>query len=576
MLKKSLLSSISINPFLLFMRKLKFNIPWSGKLLLFAVMTGCMLLISVGASAQDNAGNTLVTVRQSDATYFQIFQSIRRQSGFVFFYSNQVLDDNVKVSVNFQTAKLADVLDYLFKDKNISYQFHGYKILLNRKENLEQKTEKKHLKLLKQDEDSGIVKGNVMDADGKPLGGVSVSLKSNSAKGTITDDLGIFLLEATPGDVLNVTMVGMLSQEVIVPNKGVLKVTLTPKPDEMKDVVVVGYGKQSKITVTGAVSSVNMADMHTPVPNLENALAGKVAGIISVQSSGEPGYDNSTFTIRGIGSFTGNVSPLIIVDGVQRDDVNSSYGGSFNNIDPEDIASITLLKDASATAMYGAKGANGVLIITTKRGIAGKPAISLKAETGATGFTKKPQMLDGVSYMQLYNEARENMGLTDFYTQDQIAKTASGLDPYLYPNINWMDEVYKNYSSLSNANLNVSGGGEAVRYFLSGSFYDQEGPYNVHKMNGYNPNLAYKRYDFRTNLDVNLTRTTLLQLWLCQNRVIFSRMLLSWLIIWPSHHDFTDLPLSILDATPFETVFTQVVPCATVRSVSPASIPELS
>lgn len=490
------------------MRKLEFSITRPGKLLLFAII----LLTSVGAFAQDNAGNTLVTIKQTDATYFQVFQSIRKQSGFVFFYSNQVLDDNARVTVDFHNAKLADVLDYLFKDKNINYQFRGYKILLNKKVSLEQKTESDHQKLLKHDDDSGIVKGNVMDADGKPLGGVSVSLKSNSSKGTITDDLGIFLISAKPGDVLNVSMVGMLPQEVIVPNRGVLKVTLTPKPDEMKDVVVVGYGKQSKITVTGAVSSVNMEDMQTPVPNLENALAGKVAGVISVQSTGEPGYDNSNFTIRGIGTFTGNTAPLIIVDGVQRADINSTYGGAFNNIDPEDISSITLLKDASATAMYGAEGANGVLIITTKRGVAGKPVINLKSEVGETGFTKKPQMLNGIQYMQLLNEARENMGQSPAYTQAQIDMTKSGLDPYLYPNVNWMKAVYKDYSMYTNANVNISGGGESVRYFVSGSYYDQNGPYNVQKMNGYNPNLSFQRYDFRSNIDVNVTKTTLLQL----------------------------------------------------------------
>jgi TonB-linked SusC/RagA family outer membrane protein len=328
----------------------------------------------------------------------------------------------------------------------------------------------------------------------------------------MTDELGIFSIEANPGSTLNISMVGMSPQHVIVPEHGIMKVTLTARQDVMKDVVITAYGKQSKITVTGAVSTVNMTDMRTPVPNLTNALAGKVAGVISVQSSGEPGYDNSTFTIRGIGSFTGNNSPLIIVDGVQRDDVNGSYGGAYNNIDPEDVASISLLKDASSTAMYGAKGANGVLIITTKRGVAGKPRISLKAETGASSFAKRPNVLGGVDYMQLYNEARRNMGQTEVYSEDQIRKTASKLDPYLFPDVNWMDQVYKKYSTLTNVNLNVAGGGDNVRYFVSGSYYDQEGPYNVRRLNNYNPDLSFKRYDFRTNLDINITRTTLMQM----------------------------------------------------------------
>lgn len=486
----------------------------NGILKLFSIC--CLLMFIAGsANAQNNVEPPGVTLHLNNASFFQVFKSIKKQTGYVFFYSNQLLDDKEKISLSFQKARLEEVLDYLFQNRNISYQVRGQKILLSEKKTEPAKPLDKSVKPLsiRTDTVPGIVvKGAVMDVDGKPLSGVSVVPKSQPGKGVVTDDFGSFTIETMPGEILAVSMAGMNSQEVAAQQRGILKITLTVRQDAIKEVVVTAYGKQSKITVTGAVSSVNMSDMHTAVPNLTNALAGKVAGVISVQSSGEPGYDNSTFTIRGIGSFTGNNSPLIIVDGVQREDVNSTYGGAFNNIDPEDVSSITLLKDASATAMYGAKGANGVLIITTKRGVAGKPRISLKAESGITGFAKKPEMLDGVSYMQLYNEARKNMGLTDLYSQDQIKKTASGLDPDLYPNVNWMNEVYKDHSMLDNVNLNVTGGGDNVRYFVSGSFYDQEGPYKVQRLNNYNPNLSFKRYDFRTNLDINLTRTTLMQL----------------------------------------------------------------
>ncbi|MEX6691005.1 TonB-dependent receptor [Danxiaibacter flavus] len=472
----------------------------------------CVLLATTHEAIAQKDAEMHVSIHFNDASYRQVFQSIKKQTGYVFFYSNQLLNDKERLTVNFQNAKLKEVLDYLFREKPITYQFNGQKILLSEKKAEPTKSAEASITPPPVQEVMAEIKGQVMDVDGNPLSGVAVMLKSDPGKGVMTDDLGIFVIQGRAGETLSVSMVGMNTQDVLVPHRGVLKVTLTAKQDVMKDVVVTSYGKQTKITVTGAVASVNMTDMQTPVPNLTNALAGKVAGIISVQSSGEPGYDNSTFTIRGIGSFTGNNSPLIIVDGVQRDDVNGSYGGAYNNIDPEDVASISLLKDASSTAMYGAKGANGVLIITTKRGVAGKARISLKAETGATGFAKKPEMLDGISYMQLYNEARKNMGLTETYSQDQIQKTASGLDPYIYPNVSWMDQVYKDYSPLTNINLNVTGGGENVRYFVSGSYYSQKGPYNVRTLNDYNPNLSFKRYDFRTNLDVNITRTTLMQL----------------------------------------------------------------
>jgi len=355
------------------------------------------------------------------------------------------------------------------------------------------------------------INGQVLDQDGAPLIGVTVVVKDKNT-GVFTDEAGLFSIRAVSGDILVFTMISMQTAEVKVEKGKPIRIIMKPDEATLEEVVVVGYGKQKKVTITGSVSSVDMDDIRVPVANLSNALQGRVAGIISVQSSGEPGYDNSTFTIRGISTFTGNTSPLVIVDGVQRDDVNSTYGGAYNNIDPEDIQSISLLKDASATAVYGAKGANGVLIINTKRGQAGKPRISLKVETGLTSFTIKPKMLDGVNYMKLYNEGRRNAGQEEVYTQEQILKTASGLDPYLYPNVNWMHEVYRKNSSITNVNLNINGGGEAVRYYLSASIYNQTGPYKVKDENGFNPNLDYKRYDFRSNVDVNLTPTTLLQM----------------------------------------------------------------
>ncbi|UAY56941.1 TonB-dependent receptor [Arachidicoccus terrestris] len=451
-----------------------------------------------------------VTLHEQQTPLLNVLRSLKKQTGLIFFYSNDVLDDGQLVTLDCKSKPVGEVLNMLFAKMPVQYTLKGDKILIVKKVKAPSLPKEKSPADLPA-VDSNRIRGTVMDVDGKPIAGATV-LVNGSNEGTLTDVLGAFAMAAKPGATITVSMVGMISQEVAVPEKGTMKVTLVAKPTIQNDVVVVGYGKQSKLTVTGAVSSVNMEDMQTSVPSLTNALAGKVAGVISVQSSGEPGYDNAQFTIRGIGTFTGNTSPLIIVDGVQRDDVNSSYGGSFNNIDPEDIASISLLKDASSTAMYGAKGANGVLIITTKRGIAGKPKISLKAETGLTGFTKTPEMLNGVEYMKLYNEARRNMGLAPAYSDEIIQKTASGLDPYMYPDVDWMKEVYGKSSSLTNVNLNVSGGSEAVRYYVSASFYNQDGPYNVKTLNDFNPNLNFKRYDFRTNLDINLTKSTILSM----------------------------------------------------------------
>jgi len=422
------------------------------RLLRLVALCVCMLAQLMHAKAQTSVTlQTPVTITGNKITLLKVFKDIRKQTGITFFYSNQLLDDNEKITLEFKHAKLEEVLAFIFKDKNISYELRGNRILLNEKQKPVKQAETKAAAEKTTVENT--VKGQVMDEEGKALVSVTVTIKGTTTNAAITDELGIFSIDAKPGDVLSFSMVGMQTQEVLVVDKTILKITLKNKTDQLNDVVVVGYGKQKKISVTGSVSSVNMEDMQTPVRSLTNALAGKVAGVISMASGGgEPGYDNPTFTIRGIGTFTGSVTPLIIVDGVQRDDVNSTYGGAFNNIDPEDIASISLLKDASATAVYGAKGANGVLIITTKRGIAGKPKISMKAETGLTGLTKLPTMLDGVTYMKLYDEAQlndpANTTGTVTYSDEVIQKTASGLDPYLYPNVDWINTVYKEWAGL--------------------------------------------------------------------------------------------------------------------------------
>lgn len=477
------------------------------RLLVLCSLTGIAFF---PAKAQTTAPSlqTIVTVTGNEVTLQQIFRAIKKQTGLTLVYSNQLLNDGEKMSLDFRQAKLDEVLAFIFKHKNISYVLQRNRIVLDKKVAAVPETT---VAAPEEKTADWLIRGQVMDGDGNPLPGVSITVK-DSKKGTVTDVMGVFSINAVKDDILKVVMMGMNPEEVKVVSQKTLKVSMTPKVDKLNEVVVVGFGSQKKVTVTGAVSTVNMADMQTPVRSLTNALVGKVAGIISMQSAGgEPGYDNPTFTIRGMGTFTGNASPLIIVDGVQREDVNSSYGGAFNNIDPEDVQSISLLKDASATAVYGAKGANGVLIITTRRGIAGKPKVSAKAETGYSGLTIMPKMLDGVNYMKLHNEARTNAGDQPVYSDEVIRKTASGLDPYMYPDVNWINTIYKDWASMANANVNVSGGGEAMRYYVSMSFYNQDGQYNVKDIT-YNPNLNFKRYDFRSNVDLNVTKTTLLSL----------------------------------------------------------------
>ena len=458
-----------------------------------------LFIISLQAQAQQS---DLLTLNMKNVTLKQFVEAVQTQSGYSFLYKDNQLKTNQRITVSVNKQSINVALEQAFKGKGISWKIQGKQILLfPAKEEQSVNTKK-----------SRTIKGNVTTTTGESIPGASVKL-ANATTGVITDIDGFYMITVPDNQSeLEFRFMGYEPRNIKVGNQTTINVSLEEATSSLEEVVVVAYGAQKKVTMTGSVASVNIGSLKTPVANLSNALQGKVAGIISVQSSGEPGYDNSTFTIRGIGTFTGNTSPLVIVDGVQRDDVNSTYGGAYNNIDPEDIVSISLLKDASATAVYGAKGANGVMIITTKRGSVGKPKISIKAETGFTNFTKVPEMLSGVDYMMLYNESRRNSGLSEVYSREQILKTESGLDPYLYPNVDWIDKIYKNVSSVSNVNLNISGGSDLVQYYLSASFYNQGGQYNVKKENGYDPNLNYKRYDFRSNVDVNITKTTLLQM----------------------------------------------------------------
>ncbi len=264
--------------------------------------------------------------------------------------------------------------------------------------------------------------------------------------------------------------------------------------------MVIGYGQQKRITTTGAISTVNAEDLKLPVANLTNVIAGRVAGIIGVQRSGQPGYDNSEIYIRGISTFTSS-APLILVDGIERD---------FANIDPEDIASFSILKDASATAVYGVRGANGVIIIETKKGKQGKPIINAQYDQGITQFTSIPQFADGVTYMNIANEAYKSSfpNGTVPYTVDRIAKTASGEDPFLYPNVDWFSELFNKSGQNRRARVNASGGSESAQYYLSLGYYDEDGLYKTDGLSNYNSAIKFTRYNFTSNLGLNITKTT--------------------------------------------------------------------
>lgn len=335
------------------------------------------------------------------------------------------------------------------------------------------------------------VSGVVLDAEtGQPVVGAQVWLKDTTI-GSVTDSSGRFEIAYSGNySVLNVSFLGYETREVVFSPGAAVTVKLTSSSTSVDEVVVVGYGVQKKASVVGAIGTVSVTDIKAPVAKISNNLAGQLAGVVSIQRSGEPGV-GSTFWIRGINTFGAAKTPLILVDGVERD---------MDLVNVEDIKEMSILKDASATAIYGVRGANGVVMITTRDGSIGKPKVSLSFEAGMLSPVKVPEMLNSVQFARMYNEAYGGK----FFSDEAIERYRNGSDPDLYPNVDWLGQLYKNHSWNEKVNLSVSGGGSIAKYYISGSIYNENGLFAVDNMKNYDTSLYYQRYNFRSNVDVQV------------------------------------------------------------------------
>lgn len=346
------------------------------------------------------------------------------------------------------------------------------------------------------------VKGKVLDEKGEVLPGVSVILQGTQ-RGTITEVDGSFTLEVPDQNaVLIFSFVGYEKKEFQVGNANNLSISLVPEFKGLGEVVVLGFGQtQKKIAQTGSVASISTKDLkQSPVANVTNALAGRLPGLTAIQTSGEPGNDRSQLLIRGRATFNGS-DPLITIDGVQKD-----YS-AIGLLDPNEIENIAILKDASATALYGVKGANGVIIITTRRGKEGKAVISATVQTAVQTTTRLPKFLDSYNYATLANEAFRNDNPTGSlpYSAEALEAYRTGSDPYKYPNVDWLKEMMQP-AMQTQANLNISGGTKQVRYFVNVGYTDQGGIYKTESNSKYNPKAEFKRYNFRSNIDVDYNK----------------------------------------------------------------------
>ena len=346
------------------------------------------------------------------------------------------------------------------------------------------------------------IQGLVLDETDQPLTGATV-YTSDKKSSAITDLDGLFkLTNVNVGDTLVVSYVSYQTfKQVIKSSDNFFRVALAPDERMLDEVVIVGYGQQKKASVVGAIAQVSTKELtQSPVSNVSNALAGRLPGMITVQRSGEPGSDMANMYIRGISTFGSNQSPLILVDGVDRD---------IRMMDVSEIESISILKDASATAVYGVRGANGVILIKTKPGKVGKPTVSADYYESFTRFTKMVDLADGITYMNAANEAMRNDGIATKYTEDQIRNTIAGKDPYLYPNVDWLKEIFNDWGHNRRVNVNVRGGSEKVAYYASVSYFNETGMTVTDKnIDTYDSKMKYSRYNFTTNLNIDVTPTT--------------------------------------------------------------------
>ncbi|HBL34130.1 MAG TPA: SusC/RagA family TonB-linked outer membrane protein [Porphyromonadaceae bacterium] len=467
------------------MKQIKFK--FRRKKIQVILMICCLQLFTPGRSIAQP-----ITIHQADKSVREIIRIIEKTSDMVFFYNNDDIDLNRKVSLNVNDQPIEKVLDLLFGNTQTTYKIDGRQVYIMKKQAKEERVVQQQKKAI-------TVKGKVTDEKGESLPGATVIIVG-STKGVITDVDGVYSIEVSPTDELEFTYIGMEPQKVKVNNNTTLNIILKEKVDELEEITVVGFGRQKKESVVAAITTVKGEELRVPTRSLSTSLAGQFSGLISVQRSGEPGYDNAEFWIRGVSSFAGGTNPLVLVDGVPRE---------MNDIEPDEIETFTLLKDASATSIYGSEGANGVVLITSKRGREQKPSISYRGEVGVLTPIRIPRFANSYDFLTLYNERLTNDGDAKYIDDVELEKYRTGEDPDLYPSVDWWGTLMAKHTSNTRHTLNFRGGGERMRYFVSGAYFAESGLFKQN--NEYNNNAGLKRYNLRSNIDINVTPTTFLR-----------------------------------------------------------------
>ncbi|WP_312334459.1 SusC/RagA family TonB-linked outer membrane protein [Sphingobacterium sp.] len=433
-----------------------------------------------------------ITIDFNNLPVKQVFKELNTKTGLKFIYSPNDIDDSKRISMSFKEQPIETVLDKIFLSLKVSYTLNDNTIIVKRgsKQALVQ--------------EDRLIEGRVLNKRQVALANATVATGLGKNK-TSTDDNGQFKLRLDPQDsYFTVSLVGYVSQRVPLKTNGEYTVVLADSISALDEVVVVGFGTQRRASVVGAITTIEPKRLQIGTSrSMSNNLAGQLAGIIAVQRSGEPGYDNSNFWIRGISTFGGSRGPLILVDGVER---------SLDNMDPEEIESFSILKDAAASAVYGVRGANGVILINTKRGKVGKPNVSARFEQGITSPVQLPKFVGAADYLEVMNSIREERGEQGLYSKERIENIRNHTDPDLYPDVNWLDAVLRDHAGNSRANVSVNGGSDILRYSLVTSYYREGGLIERDEKQAWNSSSRLNRYNVRSNVDINVSPTTLFRL----------------------------------------------------------------
>jgi TonB-linked SusC/RagA family outer membrane protein len=469
------------------------KIPLFMKLTLVLLLTA-MLQATAGVHAQK------VTLYKKNATLLEVLKSIRKQTGCHFVGDKEMLQSAGGININVANSSLDEAMVACLDDLPFSYTIIDKTIVIKEKEARIQPVTVKSLA-----DTSITITGKVTDSLGVALPGVSVILKTDPKKGVQTGPDGRYTFITPTKGILVFTFIGYQRKEVAIDGKSVKNVVLSMSDSQLGEVAVVAFGTQKKTSMVGAVTTINPKELKGPTSNMTTMLAGRVAGVISVQRSGEPGKDNADFFIRGVTSFgTGKVNPLILIDGME------SNTNELARIQPDDVASFSILKDATASSLYGARGANGVVLVTTKSGTKGKTKFLFRVENSVSSNTKNYKLADNIAFMNMANEAaltRDPLSPMP-YAQSKIDHTAAGDNPLLYPNNDWMKMMIKDNTSNQRYNLSLDGGNELGQYYISGTYNVDNGVLKSVPGSSFNSNVRVNNFELRSNVNIKLTPTT--------------------------------------------------------------------